>query len=319
MFLFLFTFQALGQENLILNGGFEEYWQCPDDATQIERCKYVYNPCAPAPSTSDYFNACFTTGMGAPVGVPNTSNGYQNSRNGEGMVGYVCADAPSFHYREYIQLSLSKPLECGKKYLIEGYFNLSDLYRFTIKNIGFLFSEDRINSNHFLYENYIPQYTDSLTLINDTVNWIKISFEYIADAPHQFLTIGNFLKDSTESYVEVNPNGIAQQYSCYFFLDDFSLKEIAETSIQFPNIFTPNNDGINDYFKPLGTQWQYLEEIDIVNRWGNHIISLNYPFVWDGSDSEGNKVTDGVYYYVTKSKSVCKKKKEQTGMIHVIY
>lgn len=320
LFFFLISFQVFGQQNLILNGDFEEYWQCPDDATQIERCKYVYNPCASAPSTSDYFNACYVPGSGgSPVGVPNTSGGYQNSRSGNGMAGYVCADGPNFQYREYIQLSLSEPMECGKKYLVEGYFNLSDLYRYTIMNTGFLFSEERINSNDFLYNSYTPQYMDSLTLINDTVNWIKLSFEYTADGPHQFLTVGNFLKDSTESYIEVNPNAIAQMYSSYLFLDDFSVKELGEAEIQFPNVFTPNDDGINDEFSPLDTQWHYLEEIDIINRWGNQVISLKPPFVWDGLDSAGNKVSNGVYYYVTQSKSICDKKQGQVGMIHVIY
>lgn len=319
--LLLASFWSLGQENLILNGDFEEYWQCPDDATQIERCKYVYNPCASVPSTSDYFNACYVSGSGgAPVGVPNTSGGYQNSRSGKGMVGYVCMDSPGFQYREYIQLSFSEPLECGKKYLIEGYFNMSDLFRYTIKNIGFLFSEDKINSNDFLFKNYHPQYTDDSTLINDTVEWIKISFEYIADAPHEFLTIGNFLKDSTESYVEINPNAVAQSYSTYVFLDDFSVKEIeGESNSQLPNVFSPNNDGINDDFRLLDTKWQFLEEINIVNRWGNEVISLKPPFIWDGLDSNGNKVTNGIYYCIIQTESDCKMKQDQVRIIHVMY
>lgn len=320
LFTFFFYLQANGQQNLILNGDFEEYWQCPDDATQIERCKYVYNPCLSAPSTSDYFNSCYVPGSGgAPVGVPNTSNGYQNSKNGSGFVGLVCIDATNFHYREYIQLSLSKTMECGKKYLVEGYFNLSNLYRYSIKNIGFLFSEERINSTDYLYNGYVPQYTDSITIVDDTLNWIKVSFEYVADAPYSFLTIGHFLKDSTKSYVEVNPQGIAQDYSCYFFLDDFSIIELEYVEVQFPNIFTPNDDGINDSFKPLNEQANYLEEINILNRWGNEVTTLKFPFVWDGLDLNGEKVSNGVYYYVAKSKGKCKQKREQSGMIHVIY
>jgi len=33
-FLFLSDY-SFGQQNLILNGDFEEYWECPDDLTQI--------------------------------------------------------------------------------------------------------------------------------------------------------------------------------------------------------------------------------------------------------------------------------------------
>jgi gliding motility-associated-like protein len=317
---FLCPLHIHGQQNLILNGDFEEYWECPDDATQIERCKYVYNPCASVPSTSDYFNACYVPGSsGTPVGIPFTNQGYQFTKSGNGMAGFLCLDATNYQYREYIQLSLSEPTKCGKKYIFEGYFNLSNFYKYSIKNIGFLFSESKINSNDYLYENYTPQYTDSLTLISDTLDWVKLSFEYVADAQYNFLTVGLFLRDSINSYVEVNPNGLAQDYSSYFFVDDFSMREIDDLSLSFPNIITPNGDGINDEFVPTNTFWNYLEGIDIINRWGDKVISLKPPFVWNGLDIKGHKVTNGVYYYVTQSKTECREKKEKVGVIHVIY
>lgn len=299
MFFLLFPVFSFGQQNLILNGDFEEYWECPDDATQIERCKYAYNPCASVPSTSDYFNACYTTGTGAPVGVPNTFNGYQNSKSGNGMVGLGCVDEVNFQYREYVQISFSKPLECGRKYLFEGYFNLGNIYRYTIQNIGFLFSKEKINSNDYLYHNYTPQYIDSFTLIDDTLNWTKISFEYVADAPYSFLTVGHFLKDSTKSYVEVNPQGIAQDFSTYLNMDDFSLTELENVSVQFPNVFTPNNDGINDLFEPIITGISDYK-VYIYNRWGNKVWELNSvtPF-WDGKYA-----SDGVYFYTLESKEI---------------
>lgn len=114
--LLLISFCSLGQENLVLNGDFEEYWECPDDATQIERCKYVYNPCSLLTSTSDYFNACYTSGSGgAPVGIPITNQGHQFAKSGDGMTGFLCVDATNYQYREYIQLSFSEPMQCGKK------------------------------------------------------------------------------------------------------------------------------------------------------------------------------------------------------------
>lgn len=70
--------------------------------------------------------------------------------------------------------------------------------------------------------------------------------------------------------------------------------------IEFPNTFTPNLDGKNDVFRPTPTP-QFVESIDvkIINRWGKQVyrgtsFDLN---LWDGVDSEGTKVSSGVYYY----------------------
>lgn len=63
----------------------------------------------------------------------------------------------------------------------------------------------------------------------------------------------------------------------------------------FPNIITPNGDGINDYFRIKGLDefvsgWQ----IDIYNREGRRVFhSSNYHNEWNAPD-----VTDGVYFYI---------------------
>ncbi len=64
----------------------------------------------------------------------------------------------------------------------------------------------------------------------------------------------------------------------------------------FPNIITPNSDGINDLFEiqnlPENT------EVIILNRWGNVVFSsANYLNNWDGKDTSGKELSDGVYTY----------------------
>ena len=63
----------------------------------------------------------------------------------------------------------------------------------------------------------------------------------------------------------------------------------------FPNIITPNGDGINDYFKIKGLD-EYVKDwhIDIFNREGRRVFhSDNYHNEWNAPD-----VKDGVYFYV---------------------
>jgi gliding motility-associated-like protein len=67
-------------------------------------------------------------------------------------------------------------------------------------------------------------------------------------------------------------------------------------AFEFPNIFTPNSDGNNDFFKidnlPQNTR------VVILNRWGNVVFSSdNYQNNWDGNSQNGQELTDGVYTY----------------------
>jgi gliding motility-associated-like protein len=67
-----------------------------------------------------------------------------------------------------------------------------------------------------------------------------------------------------------------------------------------PNVFSPNNDGENDLFRPLRTS--YVEKVDmkIFNRWGLLVYETDDPDInWDGKLSGSNSlVTPGVYYYI---------------------
>ena len=64
--------------------------------------------------------------------------------------------------------------------------------------------------------------------------------------------------------------------------DTFELVDFCDPSIFFPNSFTPNGDGINDVFRPLGTNVVEYELL-IFNRWGELIFSTNdFHQGWDG-------------------------------------
>ena len=71
------------------------------------------------------------------------------------------------------------------------------------------------------------------------------------------------------------------------------------TNIYVPNTFTPNNDGINDVWKPMYNSecWNAID-FTIYNRWGNVVFRGLNDEVWDGSMMNGDYyVADGVYTY----------------------
>lgn len=66
------------------------------------------------------------------------------------------------------------------------------------------------------------------------------------------------------------------------------------------NIFTPNNDGINDEFKVSYNGAPASDfNLSIFNRWGIPVFTSNNPNVkWDGHTTSGIKVSAGTYFYV---------------------
>ena len=69
---------------------------------------------------------------------------------------------------------------------------------------------------------------------------------------------------------------------------------------ELPNIFTPDENHMNDIFRP--GPYKFVEKVNmqIFNRWGRLVFQTNNPdILWDGTDMETKKrVPDGVYYYI---------------------
>lgn len=70
-------------------------------------------------------------------------------------------------------------------------------------------------------------------------------------------------------------------------------------SLFVPNIFTINEDGINDKFTIYNSNYKSLEVI-IYNRWGQKVGYWNGPNEgWDGTQiNTGSPCPDGVYFYI---------------------
>lgn len=114
-----------------------------------------------------------------------------------------------------------------------------------------------------------------------------------------------------------NPNGNARTDSSesnwvYYFIQYFPPiipdPEPTAGTVVIPNIITPNGDGLNDRFfieKPLdGAQYERIS-ISIFNRHGERVYqNENFQDVntreegWDGTNNNGQKLTNGVYYYL---------------------
>jgi len=67
--------------------------------------------------------------------------------------------------------------------------------------------------------------------------------------------------------------------------------------IYFPGAFTPNGDGLNDYFRPIGPPLSAFR-LTIYDRWGQEVCTTNNAETgWDGN-CKGGACPAGVYSYI---------------------
>ncbi len=91
------------------------------------------------------------------------------------------------------------------------------------------------------------------------------------------------------------------------------------SSLEIPNVFTPNGDGINDLFFVKAANLSQIK-ISILDRWGHKvydIVSEKGNIAWDGKNQFGKDVADGVYLYVITAKGYDDKVFEQKGSVTV--
>lgn len=83
--------------------------------------------------------------------------------------------------------------------------------------------------------------------------------------------------------------------------EDVQFFEAIETNcgcdVVMPNAFTPNNDGLNDYFAPTADCNFQKYNIKIFNRWGTLLFESNNPEEKFDGTFNGNKLPQGVYVY----------------------
>ena len=296
---------SLAQQNLVPNGSFEEYWECPTNGStpgdpQFEKCKYWY---IPTEGTPDYFNTCVNSSN--EVSIPNNIFGYQVPYSGNAYAGFNLLYVDFYNerpeYREYIQAKLNYQLENGQEYYLRFYVNKSNVYGLAIDRIGAYFSSYPISKNDAGVLSVVPQVSNPRhRIIVDTINWTEISGTFIATGGEQYITIGNFYTLEETDTLIFNPDW-PDDYA-YYYIDGVSLKEV-ESKINIPNVFTPNGDDINDYFV-IESKSIIEYQLYIFNRWGGVIYSSNnINEKWDGK-LNGLNCPEGVYYYTINAKGI---------------
>lgn len=93
--------------------------------------------------------------------------------------------------------------------------------------------------------------------------------------------------------------------------------------IVIPNAFSPNGDGINDVFYPVGPNASFVKSMTIFNRWGKQIFTVNNipgndpAYGWKGTWN-GAAAQVGVYYYIIELIGANNKPLQYTGHVTLL-
>nr|WP_294858412.1 gliding motility-associated C-terminal domain-containing protein [uncultured Fluviicola sp.] len=117
--------------------------------------------------------------------------------------------------------------------------------------------------------------------------WEHYSYTFIANSSPVILKLG----PSDFSYIAIDGvcvPGSASDINPPTFIDQ----------LEMPNIFTPDNDGINDFFYPKELTDIHQASLKIVNRWGNVVFETDDATIgWDGKIN-GENCSEGVYFWI---------------------
>jgi gliding motility-associated-like protein len=81
--------------------------------------------------------------------------------------------------------------------------------------------------------------------------------------------------------------------------DTINVSVLPIGNIYFPNAFSPNGDGANDYYQAFGTSPKFFR-LKIFNRWGELVYDTdNFNEGWDGK-FKGELQPNGIYTYMAK-------------------
>jgi hypothetical protein len=273
---FLFLFHISFSQNLVNNWSFEDTVACPDNITQIDRAvgwmSFKFTP--------DYFNACAPSTNIVPVSAPHNIWGDQLAHTGNAYAGFIAYKTGAANAREFIATQLNQPLVSGQKYFLSfwvssafGYMNSQDYPHLACNNLGAKFTKVAYSSANPMSVNNFAHIVDT-NIINDTINWIKISGSFIADSIYSYLVIGNFFDDSNTSWMSI---GTALPNDAYYYLDDVKL---STDSLFVDGVSEINNSNQIKIFPNPARDWIVLEgkgikSVEITNALGSAIGS--YP------------------------------------------
>jgi gliding motility-associated-like protein len=188
---------------------------------------------------------------------------------------------------------------------------------FKVYNKGVCFSMDSVQVFAYPPAN-IKAYSDttifrgrkaSIYVSNALKNFHWYPGFYVADSTKVGTSTIQLTDSITLFVVAMDSNGCVD-------VDSVHIRVVDPPLVKIPNIITPNGDKSNEYWDLIEIPDVFLFDIVISDRQGKRVYtSNNYMNNWNGVNSDGNVLPNGVYFYYIKNRQ---SKEEYRGYIQII-
>jgi gliding motility-associated-like protein len=166
----------------------------------------------------------------------------------------------------------------------------------------------------FIIEPQIVSILDAETMVIDSSFGGASCYYYMSDGGES--EDCEFLYSWTQSGIQTITQYVTSEYGCTSSVTGTVI--IEGFTFYAPNSFTPNDDGLNDIWKPVMTGITKFS-LKIFNRWGDLIFETTDPEKgWMGQVEDGDHyATNGIYNYVVLADDLLSKPHEFVGHIMV--
>jgi len=213
----------------------------------------------------------------------------------------IIEDLPS------VDLGLDSALFCGGDTLILNAYNYASYYTWQDSSYKSTFQVVDEGKYYVQVKNICGVVSDTVNYILDRDN-VHLGNDTLICIQEPLLLLANqssatdwlWQDGSTLPFYEAESEGlyyVLVTTPCQFIYDSITVQSV-DCALISPNIFTPNHDGVNDYFKVINLEMlDYDWSLEVFNRWGRQVyFSPSYQNNWDAAE-----LSDGVYFYILRS------------------
>lgn len=162
--------------------------------------------------------------------------------------------------------------------------------------------------------------TNQFTVFLETPNAGTDNIEWLVDGTTSVESPFEYTFSDTGDYevtlLVTNANGCTDSISFFVRIE-------GEPEYEMSNVFSPNEDGMNEFFAP-NTFGYTSAQMEIYNRWGRKIFTYDsaipdgVDWGWDGKTRSGIAAEAGVYFYILNMNDLNGGTIEESGTVTLI-